>query len=737
MTEPVGSPPLCSVWVDGKRMADGQPADPELDPTVLTDLSVVWGRPNSLDQPAPATCTFKVMDLAGGQTFTNVLHIGARVDVRTDATIYPEANLEMLPDPGFELGTASWVVSNGTVAIVASPVHTGTKALRLTPIDGTKPITLDIIPAPFSANPSAWDHIPRAKYGQSWGYGGWVHLANELGVANQAVAIQPVAYLNPNGSNPEILTGTAPQLGPGAPAGWARCAGTVLPPNDAWLGLRVRIYPTGPAWVDVAPAVTWESIDGASGPMPTTGITAFGDSITAGTWLPQYSDSWIPKLAARLGVTITNRAVGGAALHSPGGDPNILMAQVTAALAAGQPSFGTAIILVGTNDLMTHDTNTLSQSVAAARDVQAALVAKGVRVIWLGVLPMGKGTSHSDNDLPALLQRRLALNPQLESIAGADRWYNTERLFGADAGGLVTDPSWLLDGLHPSAKGATQLADQFPGQELSPSFAGWTSWDDLGAVGIDDVSIKAPSGGVAKAGLVFSGRVTDLDASYELSVGGTVVRVICEDNTAELANRYVGDQPWAEGTLLNRFAGVLWLTGQEFDYSVGSTIANKLVSYRDVDSQPALRLLQELGASVAGVLWSATNLVTGPFLRLDDVGARTALKQLIWDGSMVVIRIKDPVPAEGVTISACSLLLDPVKWHQASDDDSTEVSVIWLDQVVADGAVKPTSRTVTLRDDGAERATGRRRIMISSQLSRQLDAEAVASVVLARTRTPG
>ena len=63
MTQPVASAPLCSVWLDGVRMADGQPTDNELDPTVLTDLSVIWGRANNLDQPAPATCTFEVMDM--------------------------------------------------------------------------------------------------------------------------------------------------------------------------------------------------------------------------------------------------------------------------------------------------------------------------------------------------------------------------------------------------------------------------------------------------------------------------------------------------------------------------------------------------------------------------------------------------------------------------------------------------------------------------------------------------
>lgn len=259
MTLPVGSPPLCSVWIDGVRMADGQISDDELAPTVLTDLAVVWGRPNNLDQPAAATATFEVMDLAGGQTFASQLHIGAQCDVRTDATLYPDPTLEMLVDGGFEQGTQTWVASNAQ-ARVDTIGHSGSKSLRINAIDGTKLATIDLPPGPLSSDPSAWNAIPRAAFGQRWDYSAWVQLSSQLGVLNQQVTIKPLAYLNPNGSGVQVIPGSQASWGPGGPAGWSKATGSVLPPNDAWVGLRVEIYPSGPSWLDVPPAVTWGSL---------------------------------------------------------------------------------------------------------------------------------------------------------------------------------------------------------------------------------------------------------------------------------------------------------------------------------------------------------------------------------------------------------------------------------------------------------------------------------------------
>ena len=67
MTAPATAlPPSCVLWVNGVRYPDGQPAELDTEPVALTGLSVLWGRDTTIDQPAPATCTFDVLDLPGG-----------------------------------------------------------------------------------------------------------------------------------------------------------------------------------------------------------------------------------------------------------------------------------------------------------------------------------------------------------------------------------------------------------------------------------------------------------------------------------------------------------------------------------------------------------------------------------------------------------------------------------------------------------------------------------------------
>src|SRR4029077_3287077 len=98
-----------------------------------------------------------------------------------------------------------------------------------------------------------------------------------------------------------------------------------------------------------------------------------------------------------------------------------------------------------------------------------------------------------------------------------------------------------------------------------PPVVTWTSlaatpaWADLNRILLDPaaVSLLAPSGGTQYSAAVFSGRVTDLQASYQLAKCGTVVDVIAQDPPAELANRYVGDVPWTQEALSARFAKIV------------------------------------------------------------------------------------------------------------------------------------------------------------------------------------
>ena len=529
MTAPTSFPPSCLLFVDGVRYADGQPAEPDTEPVALTGLTVVWGRSTTIDQPAPASCTFTVLDRLGGDRFTARLGIGAWVQVRADATIYPDPTVPTLSDPGFEgssVGSAPSVITSNArpVRVTDERAHTGVHAVRVDPHDAGRGVRVIFPPAPLSNDPAGWDDVPRTLPGQSWRYGAAVRAATALAAVARA-QVHPVTFTQPWAGTERVLTLTA-AAGPVDGAGWAVHTGTITPPAGVWLGLAVDLYPTGPAWEDLPPALTWADID------------------------------------------------------------------------------------------------------------------------------------------PAV------------------------------------------------------------------------SWAELAACYVDDLVMLAPAAGAARAGEVFTGRVTDLVAEWDGNAGGTIVTVTAQDDTAELANRYVGAEPWAAEPLGARFARVLAAAGQQMQYTVDPVPAALQVTYRDVDNQSAGGLLADLAKSAGGALWSATSLTTGPYLRLEDIDARAPLLTLEMDAGGVVRIVPAGMPGgHGITVSACSVLLDPVRWVQDVADVATRVAVGWKDQTP--DPVKPVDRTVTVVDQTAEAATGQRRVQVSTELATLDDATRVANSMLGRLSSGG
>jgi hypothetical protein len=516
-----GVPPSCTVWIDGARYADGQPAEATGDPVALSGLTVTWGRESSIDQPSPASCVFEVLDRPGGPRFIETMGIGSRVQVRADAVVYPDPTVPIFPDPGFESAALSVITVNAAAAVQSAVVHTGSRAVRVDPLDAGRAARVIFPPAPLSAahDPGAWDAVPRTLPGQQWAYGAAVRVPTALAAVARA-QLHPVQFTQPWAGTEKVLTATAGAAAPDG-AGWAQHQAVFTPPPGVWLGVAVDIWPTGPTWDDIPPALTWDQID------------------------------------------------------------------------------------------------------------------------------------------PAL------------------------------------------------------------------------TWDDLGVTYVDDLLLLAPAAGAARSGEVFTGRVTDLDAQYDTGLGGTLVQVTAQDDTAELANRYVGAAPWAAEQLGARFDRILAAAGQQLNHTVDPGPAGLPVTYRDVDNQAATGLLAELAQSAGGVLWSATSLTTGPYLRLEDVNQRPPLLRLE-QGADQVIRI---VPAAGdvpgaVLISACDVLLDPVHWEQDGADVATRVAVGWKDQ--APDPVKPVDATVTAVNAAAEQARGQRRVQVSTQLATETAATELADALLGR-----
>jgi hypothetical protein len=108
------------------------------------------------------------------------------------------------------------------------------------------------------------------------------------------------------------------------------------------------------------------------------------------------------------------------------------------------------------------------------------------------------------------------------------------------------------------------------------------------------------------------------------------------------------------------------------------------------------------------------------------------------DDGLVHIVATGSLTGNGVTLSACSVLLDPVEWLQDTQDASTRVALTWLEQTLdTDGNQKPTERTVLQFDAALETATGRRRVAVSTRLANATEAAAVTANYLGRLSLGG
>jgi hypothetical protein len=252
-------PPRCYLYIEHTRFADGQPTEADTDPVALTGLSVTWGRDNTLDQPEPGTCSFKVLDVGGGVRFTDLLRIGSHVEVKAAATIYPDPTVPVFTfDPSFEAMAAGSVppstVTGGTVTVSTDRAAAGTKSAKIVPDPETSTLRAVFPPAPFGGV-SAWDAVPRTQAGQSWTFGASVWAADALGVSS-VVRVRPVAFTAPTAASAVLLD---PIL-PASPAGgWVTVQDTIVPPAEVWLGLAVEVLPAGgPQWDEVPDTLTWD-----------------------------------------------------------------------------------------------------------------------------------------------------------------------------------------------------------------------------------------------------------------------------------------------------------------------------------------------------------------------------------------------------------------------------------------------------------------------------------------------
>jgi hypothetical protein len=260
------------------------------------------------------------------------------------------------------------------------------------------------------------------------------------------------------------------------------------------------------------------------------------------------------------------------------------------------------------------------------------------------------------------------------------------------------------------------------------------TWLDQAQGYVDNLAVSAPAEGTDRSVLVFRGRITDMEASYKyhLAGGSTQVNVTAKDFTADLSNVRIGDEPWPVESLESRTDKILALSGTGVVARVDPSVAETLVSYRDVDSQGAAGLISELAASVGAVAWAAVHDPPGDYYWIEDPRNRAALYwlQMGDDGQAYVAA--NPNAEEAIRLTAHNVLADPISWDQDVADVATRADVTWLEQGIDDeGKPTTTERHHVVIDRALETELGQRGFSLSTQLISSADAAEVATGIMA------
>lgn len=318
----------------------------------------------------------------------------------------------------------------------------------------------------------------------------------------------------------------------------------------------------------------------------------------------------------------------------------------------------------------------------------------------------------------------------VQTVLGDGAWHSLVTEYT-----LTQDGKWLgfLVVLNPTGATWDQMGPSLTWNAVDPSL----TWDEMGLMLIDDVQVMTPGESAAKRVLVFTGRITDISASWDDSLGAPVAEITASGFTADLENRLIGSEPWPVESVTTRSQRILTLAGLPITIDIDSTIAPTLLSWVDVDRQGATGLLQTVATSVDGVLWAAAHQALGAYFRLEDPALRAALLTLQLDGSNVIVIVRTN-PDAGYDLTACVILREPLSWVQDVSDVATRASVTWKVQGL-DNEGNPTTSDATesVVDPALESQYGTRNVSVSTELQAATDAQAVAQRIMARATPEG
>lgn len=262
------------------------------------------------------------------------------------------------------------------------------------------------------------------------------------------------------------------------------------------------------------------------------------------------------------------------------------------------------------------------------------------------------------------------------------------------------------------------------------------SWDDYGRIGIADLAVYDPEA-ARRESLVWAGTIQTVSWTG-LGTTAVAAAISASDPGADLANDTISDTPWPQQTLETRVNRINTLARLDLDINIDVGIRGVLLAYRDVDSEAALSLLQDMAKSAGGVLWIATHATRGAYLWFEDLAARASAWQLVVNPTTGVVTISGhSADASHIIISGDDIVFDQITVTQDPSQVTTTVDVTWESEVPPTQAGDQTtteSHTVTVTDDTAVAKYGLHNQQIETELTSEAAAIARGQQALALAR---
>lgn len=323
---------------------------------------------------------------------------------------------------------------------------------------------------------------------------------------------------------------------------------------------------------------------------------------------------------------------------------------------------------------------------------------------------------------------------------------------------VVTGQPTIMDGLQipwgrntivdqPDSKSPTFTIRQRTGFEGTPSLfdtchSGATV--QIFATGVP--ALEVPDR-LMWAGEIATARIRPTDP-YAIEAA-----VTCVDAFATLGNIDIGDEPWPEESAFQRYQRILSAAGIKIrdlrpiaepgpDWrwnltgDMDDTIKAPQVAFRDVDSQPALGLIQDLAKSVGGIAWVTAD-TSGQSIWIEDPTQRKGLRQFVIDATTHQVSIGQlSLDLAGVNEWRRSEIApaDP-EWVQDPSQSVNLINAIWLSANGVNDQGNPTyaQHKVVVADSDSNK--GIRAFDINTALVDDADARRLAARWLAQSRT--